>query len=110
MDKETASADFLEGDGWSHDYQLAHALLGAASNRDAKKVLELVAAGAPLQGGSGRRSSRLRESPSACARDDAHQGRVPGPPGRCGVPRRRILVSYGLLLGPSFLARTGKID
>ena len=48
MDKETASADFLEGDGWSHDYQLAHALLGAASNRDAKKVLELVAAGAPL--------------------------------------------------------------
>ena len=48
MDKETASADFLEGDGWSHDYQLAHALLGAARNRDAKKVLELVAAGAPL--------------------------------------------------------------
>ena len=100
MDKETASADFLEGDGWSHDYQLAHALLGAARNRDAKKV---------LQGGSGRRSSRLRESPPACARDDAHQGRVPGPPGRRGVASRRILVSYGLLLGPSFLARTDKI-
>ena len=48
MDKETASADFLEGDGWPNNYLLAKALLEAARNRDAKKVLELVANGAPL--------------------------------------------------------------